>query len=375
MMSKYKSRSKIINLLLISFIAGFTNCKKENHKKNSSNASRMVLVYIAANNDLISDAISSINNLELGAKDLKGQMLVFVKTNTSNSYLLKIKYDIGDKIVSDTLKTYLTQSSSDGTFLKEVIKDSRSYFPAKTYGLIMWSHGTSWVPPITKTKSFGSDNGKEMDIKDLKKALFNDFEFIMFDACYMGSLEVVYELKDKAKFIIASSSEVLSSSFPYHKISQYLFTDSTDLVKAAKSYVDYYSEFSGKLASATVSITNTKELDNLASLTREILPSIELRTKITDVQELTFEANPRANAYDFLDFIQNYYKPQEYNIIKSQLEKVVLFKANTKCFFNVPMKTFCGLSIYLPIKKPDLFKDYYSSLSWYTASGWNKLFK
>ena len=33
-------------------------------------------------------------------------------------------------------------------------------------------------------------------------------EFILFDACLMSSIEVLYDLRDKAKYVIASPAEL-----------------------------------------------------------------------------------------------------------------------------------------------------------------------
>jgi hypothetical protein len=73
----------------------------------------MVLVYMEANNDLRYEALNSINRMELGAKNLNGTLLVYIKTSSVRSYLLKIKYDEDDnRIVSDTVKVFENNSIS-----------------------------------------------------------------------------------------------------------------------------------------------------------------------------------------------------------------------------------------------------------------------
>lgn len=355
------------------------SCKKNkvNRKESTEPVDRMVLIYVAANNNLKFDALKSINKMEQGVNALKGNLLVFIKTNSNSSHLLKIKYDNSDVIISDTLKTYGNTNSSDPDFLKEVINDSRHFSPAETYGLVMWSHATSWAPPANlKTKSFGNDNGEEMDIKGFRDAIPSDFEYIMFDACSMGSLEVVYELRKKAKYILASPSEVLSSSFPYDSITPHLFGDSNHLKIICRQFIEYYSSFSGLEASATVSLIETNNLETLSSYINALLTSTKPKSdfNINKVQRMDFENQLNIPAYDFISFLEQNFDPKQYAEIEIQLGKVVVYKDHTKNFFNVPINTFSGLSVYVP-RKNDPLMNYYKKLSWASASGWNNLFQ
>lgn len=368
---------KLTCLLLLLSFNGLLSCKKEKVSSSQDEiVERTVLIYIAANNNLENDALNSINKMENAAKSLKGNLIVFVKTNSNNSYLLRIRYDNTNRIKSDTLKTYGNRNSSDPEFLKEVIRDSRALSPANSYSLVMWSHATSWAPPSgVKNESFGSDEEKEMDIKDFKNAIPSDFTYIMFDACSMGSSEVVYELKDKTSYILTSPSEVLSSSFPYDVITPSLFGDVEDLKDVSQKFIEYYASFPGLSASATVSLIDTRELNQLAVETKTLLSSYSTKVdfNVNTIQKLDFEANSGIPAYDFLSFLQQNFKSEQYEGIKTQLNKAVIFKGHTKNFFNVPIKTFCGLSIYLP-NQNDHYKNYYSTLEWSKATGWNRFF-
>lgn len=368
---------KIAGMLLILFIQTFFSaCKKGEHDAVPvRQVERTVLVYIAANNTLEYDAINSINKMESAAKDLKGNLIVYVKTNSGNSHLLKIKYDNSSKIKSDTIKTYIKQNSSDPAFLKQVILDSRKLSPADTYSLVMWSHATSWAPPSNKkVNSFGYDDEAEMDIKDLKNAIPSDFTYIMFDACSMGSVEVAYELKDKTRYILASPSEVLSESFPYESITPALFGGVDDLKTIARQFVDYYQSYSGLAASATVSLIDTRQLAELAAETKRLLlsaPPAPLNTSA--LQRLDFERNSGIPAYDFLSFLQNNFSQDRYAALNAQLDNVVIYKAHTKTFFNTPIQVFSGLSVYLP-KISDPLKNYYNGFTWASDSAWMTLF-
>jgi hypothetical protein len=84
--------------------------------------------------------------------------------------------------------------------------------------VVLWSHGSGWLPEEVQqdatTRTFGLDNtgeeggevGNEMDILELSEA-FNGYHFdlLLADACFMGSVEFAYELRNSFDTLILSS--------------------------------------------------------------------------------------------------------------------------------------------------------------------------
>lgn len=364
-----------ISLLLLVVSSVFFGCKKQIINDPDS-ADQMVLVYIAANNDLWLEAINSVNELERGYSG-KNSLLVFIKTESERSYLLKIKPDNTARIVSDTVATYGSENSSDPRFMSRVIADARSISPASTYGLVLWSHASSWVPPRDiSLKSFGEDRGVEMDLIELKNALPTDFKYIIFDACSMASIEAIYELRNNAKYILASPTEVLSTSYPYEDIVPYLFGGVDELKLIGQKFIDYYKSLPGNHASATVSLVDTRSLDLLAVRTKELFSTKMPNEGFdkTTIQRLDFDPVARVPAYDFLDFLKHGFDAEDYALVKEQLDKTILYKNNTSNFLSHPIITFNGISTYLP-EEQDPFQFYYSKLEWYSDGGMYNLFQ
>lgn len=365
---------KIVHLLLLLlFLFIEFSCKKLVNTTNTNE--RMILVYMAANNNLRDNALDCINKLEAGIQDNNNNLIVFIKTNSSNSYLIKIKKDYSSKIVSDTVKIYEDINSSIPNFMQQVIHDSRKLYPSKSYGLILWSHASSWYPSTNYlTKSFGDDRGYDVDILELKNILPKDFYFIIFDACSMASIETIYELKDNAKYIIASPTEVLSTSYPYEAIVPYFYGNVPELKMICKKFIDYYHNLEGAFSSATVSLINTSYLAELAQNTKILLDKVPNKQIVSDnVQRLDFSVTTKVEAYDFSDLFLKNFSEEEYSKILKSLNNVIEFKGNTNFFLNNPIKTFCGLSCYIP-KKNDSYEFYYKLLNWSSQSGYNNLF-
>lgn len=331
----------------------------------------VVLFYIAANNDLKYDAIESFRKIKEGYKFRSDhRILIYLKTEAGHSHLLTLQ-DNG----IDTLKIYGNENSSDPNFLKKVISDSRAKYPSTITGMVLWSHATSWKPK-PKMKSFGQDEGVEMDIKDLANALPDNMEFLVFDACTMASIEVLYEVKNKAKYILASPAEILSTSFPYDNSINELFLGIDGLKNVAANFLLYYENQLGLYQSATISLVQT---DKLESIARETSKLLLLKTLVypfnkEKIQQLTFERSGNVPSYDYISVFRNNYEYNEHVELESAIQEAVLFKGSTKLFLGNEIVDYCGLSVYLP-ESDDPYFDYYSSLQWNSDSGWSRIFK
>ena len=69
------------------------------------------------------------------------------------------------------------------------------------------------------------------------------FDFVLFDACMMGCAEVYYELKDAARYCIASVLDIPAAGFPYASVMPYLYENAIKdyLGPICKDYIDYYN--------------------------------------------------------------------------------------------------------------------------------------
>lgn len=367
-------------LLLVCFF--LSSCKKDSVTLSDEISFRTIIVYIAANNNLSSEAYVNIEQLETNIEDVDGNLLVYANLPNTTPVLYHISNKKGNR-KTIKVKEYEYHNSADPMVMKRVITDAMERFPSQSYGLILWSHATGWIPPTAgniKLKSFGDDQGDEMDIKELKNALPNNLDFILFDACSMASVEVLYEIKDKAKHFIVSPGEVVSNGMPYNKIVNDLFTpDISAYTTIAKKYYEHYNSLSGNFQSATVSVIQASKLQNLADKTKEILLSQKPQHadfKRSEIQRMDFDPSNPLIAFDFLDFIEvNYNNSAQLNYLKEILNQTILYKANTPKFNGITIYKNSGLTCYIPhADNEQNVHEYYRTLSWYQASGFNILF-
>lgn len=333
---------------------------------------RTIIVYMAADNELSDDAWDNLGEMQFIYEENGVNLVVFLDPSDDFPQILKIERG-GFKLV----KTYSEFNSADAIHLKQVLNDAISLFPAASYGLVLWSHGTSWMPEGVPLRSFGEDDGRQMDITALAAALPVKFDFILFDACLMGSVEALYELRDKADFIIASPTEVINMGFPYEPIIQELIQNQPDLMKVAAAYHDFYDDLPGAYRSASISLIKTSELEQLAALTGQLVAEQPFNMRLferTSVQRL--DVYEEQYAFDFLDFMEKVFPTADLAGLKRQLDKTVLYKVHTpRLIDEFDILAFCGLSCYIPHPHRDDLNVFYQQLAWCLDSGFYRFFE
>lgn len=109
------------------------------------------------------------------------------------------------------------------------------------------SHGEGWLEyQNPKTRWWGQDTGGKdyrMNLSDLNDVLRNTphLNFLLFDACFMQSVEVAYELKAHADYIIGSPTEIPAPGVPYQKVVPAMFANDASAAGIAKAYFEFYA--------------------------------------------------------------------------------------------------------------------------------------
>ncbi|MDR1340734.1 MAG: hypothetical protein LBK58_11880 [Prevotellaceae bacterium] len=351
--------------IIIFIVLLFASCSKDEYTE-PVRAERTVIAYMAADNDMSDVVPVDLEEMKRAYRETGVNLLVLMDMSNETPYLLKITENGEQKI-----KTYQEFNSADPASMNKLLGEIIEMYPAESYGLILWSHGTSWLPSGVQLKSFALDGNRQMNIPDLAAALPVKFDFILFDACLMGAVEVAYELRNSADYIIASPTEIIDSGFPYDEVVPELLKPSVNLSMVAQKYFDYYNALDGDYRSATVSLIDTKELENLAKLTAELISGNEISENFdrTEVQRL--DVYGEQYTFDFADFINRAFPSANRDAFMAQLGKTVLYRAHTPAFLNeYRIETYCGLSCYIPASGRTDLNAYYQSLQWYRDSGY-----
>lgn len=373
---------------------------------------RTVLVYMAADNTLDDMVVPNLSAMSNSIKDISGQynLIAFVDRKNKYPYMLHLH---GNRI--DTLKIYNELQSSDSQTLADAIEYVRTEWKADTYGLILWSHGTGWIPTyqlhsvawnlgyapgrdmqvvaedhlggylsgdIAETRSFaledrnyGNPRYTGMEIKDLADAIPDGmFDYIAFDACYMGCVEVLYQLRNKARYIISSPCEIISYGFPYSIVTKDLMLG--NLTNVCRGFYKFYNEYGWRMGA--ISLVRTDGLEELAQCFRQVAACMTgpiYKSQIRQLQRFDrfnfFGSENRVffDLGDVADFLCD--DPDLLEEFHRQLDACVLYASSTPYMFPgysyaFPINKFSGLSVFIPQQEYDMtgLNDDYRDLDW-----------
>ena len=350
---------------------------------------QVVLVYFAANNSLSAEGISDYSWLKESwqpkEKDRERILLVYSHFRDQTPTLTRLCRDRRGQLVEEVIRDYPYETNSaDPQTLATVLDDAAQAWPAARNGLILWSHASGFLPPgyYSNPKeqvpgasplSFAEDMGQEMDLLDLRRVLSKrHYEFILFDCCLMANVEVAYELRNCADYLVFSPTEILSDGFPYESIIQPIFEMGTEeaMRLACRSYMNLYYAQSGVYQSATISLVKTAALEALAAACRPIFQNH--RDRILTIDRSDIQPYFRFDKhwfYDIDDFTGRVATDAEYRAFISALDQAVIYKDATDAFLSITIKNYSGLSIYIPRPGYTVLNNYYKTLEWNRATG------
>ena len=383
-------------------------------------AEHTVIMYLAGNNNLesylednIRDVISSV---DVSTPSDNGRIVIYFRPRPASGepMLLQVYYDKQLAATQcDTIRRYPeTMSSSDPETLRKVVTDAKTIAPAKEYSMIFGSHATGWFTkecmsrgalerPLSIsfksphdgsfwqqrgdeiTRTFGMDGRVEfegskiadpgMDITEMASVLSGQkFRTLIFDACFMASVEAVYDLRNVADYVIASSAEIMGRGMPYDLVLRYLFASGGvegNLMKYCSEYMRYYTELTPGQKSGTISLIDCSQLEPLAEAVAMVERSGLNEVDPFDVQ--SFELLSEHQFYDLDHFYDVAAKDRSaYAEMQNVLANCVLYAGSTPTVFSAfgygvfEVERSCGLTTNIPSTSYALFRSEWFKTSW-----------
>lgn len=364
----------------------------------------VVILYTDGYNNLSSDIKNNIKTMCKSPLPMKSsdRALLWVTHNSVNDsdyttptepVVIRISSDWSGTAVMDTL---LRLGGGKRLTDKEVMREALSFikegFKSDHYGVVFSSHGTGWLPEDyyshpklpakgePKLKTFGASYegssshvkaSHEITVKDMAEAFPFHPDYIIFDACLMGGIEVAYELKDVTDKIGFSAAEVLSSGFDYTTICRDLLVEQSPEMCCA-DYFNRYDTMTGTSRSATISLIDCSKLEALAPVCARLFE--RYRGGIATVNPGSvqgFFTGEKHWFYDLEDIlVKAGMNEVDHAELKAAIDACVLYKASTpEILGKFKVNTFCGLSSFLPRQGTSKLREYYRTLAWDKATG------
>lgn len=373
---------------------------------------KVLILYSAGFNNLSSYLLEDIKELSEGLvypkHSSKGAILIFGRHTRDNGgkytpeiapCLIHLYKDDDGSVTADTLLTFTkdTKAANKST-MYIVLSHIKRKFPSQHYGMIFSSHATGWLPkgyysnPVdeedgniwgSKKKSIGADyemvDGErishEMEITEMAYAIPMKLDYLLFDACLMGGVEVAYELRKVCDKVGFSQAEVLADGYNYTNLASHLIDFKVSSPEqVCKDYYEQYAKKSGVYQSATISLIKTSELEPLAQLCGRLFD--KYREEILTLDKKSVQRYYRYKYHWFYDLqsiiIQAGATEEELAELEQALSACVIYKAATPGFMEdsggFPIDIFSGLSMYLPDENWPTLNNHYKTLAWNKAT-------
>lgn len=302
-----------------------------------------MFMFFPWSNSLLSDFRRTVEDMQtvVAQRSMKDErIMVFMATSEREAVLFELKKQNG-RCLTDTLRHYSDRPFTSRQWLTSLFSEVMTLAPASRYGMVVGCHGLAWVPvqgqrnapkrlgsqekideednlykeerideennlykkeridkegepndlmhfevqgPVTTRFIGGTYPETQIETTDLADAMADaglHTEYILFDACYMSSVEVAYELKDVTHYLIASPTEVLSYGFPYTTMGKHLL-GTPNYKGIVDSFISFYSSYN--LPYGTVAVTDCTQLDALAAIAQQINAAAEAQLVPNGVQ-------------------------------------------------------------------------------------------
>lgn len=405
---------RILSLLSLLFI--LASCHPWDHPSNEDDDPRLtrtVLVYMVAENSLshgnfqekdLEEIISSINEIPNDC-----QLLIYLDdTDYPRLFAADKTKSSGTRMLQEWSKEL---NSCDPEILHGLMNSIVTLFPSKSYGLIFWSHGNAWIPAKSAAtpprRTIGVDNGRngfdnsgaKMEISELREAL-NDIpklDFLMFDACFMQTIEVAWELRDVARYIIASPAEIPNPGAPYHDIIPPMFSKQVDVEGIIDRYYHFYADSAVLIRDgynythgAVLSVVDCDRLEALQKATEKMIiryGSDEEDNGLRDILKyFPISSQVMPEYFDMKAYMHHLITSSEdWDEWLATFDAAVPFRRATEHWFSSytggymylrNRENYGGISMFVPQPESffyDIVKKFRTT-SWYPVSGWSTFY-
>jgi hypothetical protein len=288
------------------------------------------MVYLAGDNNLSAAGEKDIGEMR-SVGSTKDVNIVVEFDRMGGAHETK-RYHIQRDGVNERVEALGETDSGDPKVLLKFLRWTAENFKADRYGLVLWNHGSGWVPeemdkvarsvnavdynereasersssslgrslfrttlekiyniPSVHQRAICSDDGTghsldTVELGDVLKQALEMFgqplDLLGMDACLMSNLEVAYQARPYAKYIVASEENEPNDGWPYDAVLSYLVENpGTDTAKLAAHIVDAYvksyieRDYSGAVTQAALDLAQVGSLTQpIDALSDALLP-------------------------------------------------------------------------------------------------------
>lgn len=358
-------------LILIAALTLAFGCKKDD-APTPKPTEQTLLMYFPWSGNLTSFFLTNIEDMkQVIAAGIPEdcRVVVFLMSNSSEGRLYEL-YNRKGITAEKELATYENPACTTAEGIAAILGDVKRFAPAKRYAMTIGSHGMAWLPahPTTTTdaqalystapqKEYwehtdanglplsrwfgGNSDAHKTDVATFAAGIQQagiKMEYILFDVCYMSSIEVAYELRHVAEQIIASPHEIINYGFPYAECGDVMI-GSPNYAEITKRFHDFYMDETNELIAyncGTIAVTKCAELESLATIMKQINNSGSLDTSTNGSAIQPADGYTPHRFYDLGDYVEQCCTDASLRTaFAAQLERAVpsAYRRHTPTFF------------------------------------------
>lgn len=213
-----------------------------------------VMVYLNAANDLYSYSKLNVNQMERVTKGSDVRFVVqwklaaglFPNSQFNGTRRIYVKPDSSEQIASQVVQDLGTGvDMGRPQTLRDFIEWTKTYYPADHYCLVLWNHGNGWRRTAERggkplAFSYDDERGTAIQIWELNQALgANKFDILAWDCSLMQMMEVAYEVRGNADYVVGSEESPPGEGYPYDAVFGPMFaTPTAPAATLARGFVD-----------------------------------------------------------------------------------------------------------------------------------------
>lgn len=335
------SRIFVVFTLSLGLAAGCGDRNKPDEPKEETRVERVVMLYAVNHNNLSKDFIVNRDQIAAIVENVAtdaDRVLIYNYTDASTpAAMFELLAKKGGGYELKEVKQYGVAYTQDKTphsvsfaRMKEVIGDMIARYPDAERTLYFWGHGLGPINPSKYTTapvnsapveealtgaelySFGGEyypdpvrptiNAMQyMDIDSLAMAIPDGkLKTIWFDCCYMGNVEVAYQLRHKCRWMVGYPTEIMGEGLPYNLVLPDVAAAKQNLPAAARSLYDYYNN---QNTPVTVGVYDMEQIEQVASMARNVMAESTVKPTTTGLQNYS---RMSLRYYDFGQLVQEY---------------------------------------------------------------------
>ena len=213
----------VIRQLVVKYVYQYDKSETIEYREGQSCA---MYIYMCGSNLESKQGLAGQDIDELLGADIPENMNIVIQTGGAKNWL---SHDIAnDKlqryVIKDKKLTLVDELDNASMGSVETFTDflnwSAKEYPAERSMLVMWDHGSSSADAVCYDENYSND---ALEYSELQSAFESaregkKYDFVLFDACYMGSIEIASLIKDYSHYMVASQKIIPGGGMDYTTI-------------------------------------------------------------------------------------------------------------------------------------------------------------